>query len=152
MDNNSSISAYDFENLIYQVEDEVEEDCEIPGELARLLIQEEKAIQSHEEPIEVVNLGSETDRKDVKIGANLEDSVKNKLIQMLHDYVEVFTWSYEDMPGLDTVIVVHCLPMKEGCAPIKHKVHRMRPDMSEKIKVKAMKQFNTGFLGVISYP
>ena len=49
----------------------------------------------------------------------LRDSVMNKLIQMLHEYVEIFSWSYEDMPGLDTDIVVHCLPTKEGCPPVK---------------------------------
>ena len=54
----------------------------------------------------MVNLGSETNKKEVKIGANLEGSIKNKLIQMFHDYVEVFSWSYKDMPGLDTDIVV----------------------------------------------
>ena len=48
IDNNYAISLYDFENPIYQAEDEGEEDCEIPGELTRLLIQEEKAIQPHE--------------------------------------------------------------------------------------------------------
>ena len=79
--------------MIYQAEEEGEEDCEIPGELARLLVQEEKAIQPHEEPVEVVNLGTETDIKEVKIGANLEGSVNNKLIKMLHDYVEIFSWS-----------------------------------------------------------
>ena len=52
-------------------------------------------------------MGTEIDRKEVKIGANLEVKVKQWLIQMLHDYVEIFSWSYEDMPGLDTDIVVH---------------------------------------------
>ena len=47
IDNNSTIVIYDFENPIYQVEDEGEEDCEILGELSRLMIQEEKAIQPH---------------------------------------------------------------------------------------------------------
>ena len=51
IDNDSAIAIYDFEHPIYQVEDEGEEDCEIPGELARLLMQEEKAIQPHEEPV-----------------------------------------------------------------------------------------------------
>ena len=46
--NGSDIANYDFENPIYQAEDEGEEDCEIPGELVRLLVQEEKAIQPHE--------------------------------------------------------------------------------------------------------
>ena len=69
--------------------------------------------------METVNLGTETDRKEVKIGANLESSVKQRLIQMMHDYMEIFAWSYKDMPGLDTDIVVHHLPTKEECPPVK---------------------------------
>ena len=83
---------------------------------------------------------------------HLGSSVKSRLVQMLNDYVEVFAWSYEDMPGLDTDIVVHCLPIKEDCPPVKQKVRRMRPDMSKKIKVEVMKQFDVGFLAVTSYP
>ena len=71
---------------------------------------------------------------------------------MLHEYVEIFSWLYEDMSGLDTDIVVHRLPMKEGCSLIKQKVCRMRHEMSEKIKVEVKKQFNAGFLEVTSYP
>ena len=89
IDNNSAIANYDFENPIYQAEDEGEEDCEIPGELSRLILQEEKAIQSYEESVEVINLGTEEDKKEIKIGANLESSVKSRLDQMLRDYVEV---------------------------------------------------------------
>ena len=71
---------------------------------------------------------------------------------MLHDYVEVFAWSYEEIPGLDTNIVVHRLLTKEDYPPVKLKVRRMWPDMSEKIKAEVMKQFNVGFLAVTSYP
>ena len=46
---------------------------------------------------------------------------------------------YEDMPGLNTNIVVHGLPMKEGYSPIKQKVHHMRPNIYEKIKAEVMK-------------
>ena len=63
------------------------------------------------------------------MGANLEPSVKERLIQLLHDYVEVFAWSYEDMPRLDTDIMVHRLPTREDCPLVKQKVCRMRPDM-----------------------
>ena len=71
IDNGYAISSYDFENPIYQAEDEGEEDCEVPGELARLLMQEEMFIQPHKESVEVVNLGTLEDRKGVKIGSNL---------------------------------------------------------------------------------
>ena len=96
-------------------------------------------------------MGTETDRKEVKIGTNLESSIKNRLIQMLNEYVEIFSWSFEYISGLDTDIMVHRLPMKEDYSPIKQKVRRMHPEMSEKIKVGVMKQFNAGFLAVTSY-
>ena len=41
----------------------------------------------------------------MKIGALLEEYVKKGLIELLREYVDVFAWSYEDMPGLDTEIV-----------------------------------------------
>ena len=124
----------------------------MPGELARLLQQEERAILRHEELLDTINLGTEEDKKEIRVGANLESSVKECLIQLLNDYVEIFSWSYVDMLGLDTNIVVHHLPTKQDCPPVKQKVCCMRPDMSEKIKAEVMKQFNAGFLDVTSYP
>ena len=102
--------------------------------------------------MDIINLGTEEDKREVKLGGNLEPSIKEHLIQLLHDYVEVFAWSYKDMPRLDADIVVHRLPTKEDCPPVKQKVRRMWPDMSEKIKTEVMKQFNTGFLAITSYP
>ena len=80
MDNDTAMIFCDSENLIYQVEDEGEEDCEVPGELARLLQQEERTIQPHEEPVDTINLGTEEDKKEVNVGDNLEPSVKKRLI------------------------------------------------------------------------
>ena len=99
-----------------------------------------------------MNLGTEEDKKEVMVGAKLEPSVKQRLIQMLHEYVEIFSWTYKDMLGLDIAILGHFLPINEDFPPVKHKVRRMRPDMSEKIKAEVMKQFNAGFLAVMSYP
>ena len=90
IDKNSIITNYDFENPIYQAKDGGGEDCEVPGELSRLLQPEERAIQPDEESVETLNLGTEKDKKEVKICADLEHSVKKLLIHMLHDYVEVF--------------------------------------------------------------
>ena len=79
MGNDSAMAYHDFENPIYQAKDKGEEDCEVPGDLDRLLQQEETTIQPHEEPVETVNLGTEEDKNEVKVGANLEPRVKNHL-------------------------------------------------------------------------
>ena len=47
------------------------EECEIPEELARLLKQEEKMMLTHQEAIEVINLGTDAVKKEVKIGVAL---------------------------------------------------------------------------------
>ncbi|KAI5389066.1 hypothetical protein KIW84_074644 [Lathyrus oleraceus] len=152
IDNNPVTPSYDFDNPIYHAEEEGEEDCELPGELARLLKQEEKVIQPHEEQIEVVNLGTDEVKKEVKIGVALEESVKSRMVALLKEYVDIFAWSYQDMPGLDTDIVVHKLPLRADCPPVKQKLRRTRPDMAMKIKEEVQKQWDAGFLAVTNYP
>ena len=91
---------------------EEEDYDDIPEEVSRLLEHEENTIKPYKEPLEVVNLGSEEDPKEVKIGASLNPDVKSELIELLKEYVDIFAWSYQDMPGLDTDIVEHHLPLK----------------------------------------
>jgi hypothetical protein len=100
----------------------------------------------------VINLGSEEDKKEVKIGALLHPEVKSRLIDLLKEYVDVFAWSYQDMPGLDTDIVEHRLPLKPECPPVKQKLRRTHPDMAIKIKEEVLKQINVGFLVTAEYP
>ncbi|XP_050881388.1 uncharacterized protein LOC127084911, partial [Lathyrus oleraceus] len=71
---------------------------------------------------------------------------------LLHEYVDVFAWSYQDMPGLDTDIVVHKLPLQPDCPPVKQKLRRARPDMALKICDEVKRQFDAGFLAVAKYP
>ena len=54
--------------------------------------------------------------------------------------------------GLDTDIVVHCLPLREECAPIKQKLRRVKPEMLLKIKKEVKKKLEVGFLKVSKYP
>ena len=64
-------------------------------------------------------MGIEEERREVKIRTTLSPTIREKLIDLLREYSDVFAWSYQDMPGLDTDIVVHHLPLREECAPIK---------------------------------
>ena len=56
------------------------------------------------------------------------------------------------MLGLDTDIVVHHLPLREECAPVKLKLRRVKLEMLLKIKEEVKKQLNAGFLEVSKYP
>ena len=88
----------------------------------------------------------------MKIGTTLSPAIREKLIDMLREYSDVFAWSYQDMPGLDIDIVVHRLPLREECAPVKHKLRRVKQEMLLKIKEEVKKQLDAGFLEVSKYP
>ena len=95
------------------------EDDDLPPNLLRLVAQDEKQILPHQEVIEAINLGIEEERREVKIETTLSPTIREKLIDLLRKYSDVFAWSYQDIPGLDTDIVVHRLPLREECAPVK---------------------------------
>ena len=64
-------------------------------------------------------MGTEEEKKEVKIGTTLSSATREELIDLLQDYNDVFAWSYQDMLGLDTNIVVHRLPLREECMLVK---------------------------------
>src|SRR3954466_2719325 len=139
-----------FEFPVFEAEEE--EDEEISKEISRLLQQKEEAIQPYNEPLEIINLGSDGNRKEVKIGASLSSEIRESLIQLLKEFSDVFAWSYQDMPGLDTSIVEHHLPLKAECPPVEQKLRRTHPEMAMKIKEEVQKQINAGFLVTLEYP
>jgi hypothetical protein len=71
------------------------------------------------EELETIDVGTEEIKRELKIGTMITPKEREDLIVLLRDYVDVFAWSYEDMSGLDTNIVVHRVPLVEGCKPFK---------------------------------
>jgi len=134
------------------MEDDYEDDPEPSPELMRLVEQESKKVKPHQEDVETLNLGEEDEKKEVKIGTSMKREVKQKLCALLKEFRDVFAWSYNDMPGLDTDTVQHKLPLKPECPPVRQKLRRMKPEMSLKIKEEVQKQFDAGFLAVAKYP
>uniref|UniRef100_A0A2N9G270 Integrase catalytic domain-containing protein n=1 Tax=Fagus sylvatica TaxID=28930 RepID=A0A2N9G270_FAGSY len=87
------------------------------------------------EELEIVNLANEGEEpREVKIGTRCAAEQKEALIALLREFHEIFAWSYQDMPGLDTDIVVHKIPLKPECKPVKQALRRMKPEVILKIK------------------
>ena len=140
-----------FKEYIVAVEDEEWEEENI-WEFTKLIEQHEQAWRPAKEELETINVGNEEIKRELKIGTLITPEEKEELIALLRDYVDVFAWSYEDMPGLDTNIVVHRIPLVEGCKPIKQKLRRTHPEVLIKVKAEIEKQWNAGFLEVVKYP
>ena len=52
--------------------------------------QDERQILPHLEVTEAINLGTEEEKKEVKIGIMLSPAIRKELIDLLEDYSDVF--------------------------------------------------------------
>ena len=117
-----------------------------------------KAIENHEnrtpiiEETEKINLSNNSDSILVQIGLTLSQAERDDLIKLLSEYVDVFAWSYHDMPGVDPSIGQHTIPFIPGSKPIKQKLRRMKLDVSLKIQEEVSKQLEAGFIREAKYP
>jgi len=98
-------------------------------ELTKLVEQHEQIWKLAVEELETINVGSDQSKKELKIGTLITLEQRTAMIALLQEYTGVFAWSYEDIRGLDTKIIVHKIPLEEGCKPVKQKLRRAHPDV-----------------------
>ncbi|XP_027168835.1 LOW QUALITY PROTEIN: uncharacterized protein LOC113768604 [Coffea eugenioides] len=75
-----------------------------------------------------------------------------EMLEFLTVFQDVFAWSYDDMTGISTDVVVHKLPTDPTFPPVKQKSRKFKPDMSLKIKEQIEKQLKTNIIIVSHYP
>jgi len=109
-------------------------------------------MRPHQEETKLLDLGIDSGKREVKVGTCMTAPIRKELMALLKDYQDIFSWSYQDMPGLSSEIVQHRLPLNPECSLIKQKLRRMKPKTSLKIKEEVKKQFDAGFLVVARYP
>ena len=109
--------------------------------IERILIDEHlinKEDEAKIKPIEnetiKINLGTLENSKEAKIGSTLSSEEREKLTKLLKEFLEVFAWSYEDIPGINLDIVQHRIPTLPEVKPVKQKLRRMKLEWMLKIK------------------
>jgi hypothetical protein len=92
----------------------------LPNDILEALERQDEGSKPNIEELEIINLVDEGEKpREVKIGTCSTTEQKEALITLLREFHEIFTWSYQDMPGLDTDIEVHKIPLRPECKPVK---------------------------------
>ena len=82
----------------------------------------EKKIEPREPTFETLNLGNDENPCLIKIGSTLNEKERKDLKELLTEFQEVFSWSYEDMPGIDPEIAQHHIDIYAHMVPVKQKL------------------------------
>lgn len=95
-----------FEVPIYNLEQSTKDEYNVSSKLL-IMIEHEEKIVSYQKPLEVINLATLEEVKEAWIGTLVSKQDRSDFIALLHEYKDVFAWSYQDIPDLNTYILIH---------------------------------------------
>ena len=71
------------------------------------------------EELEIINLSDDPDvNKPISISVSLSIEERKCMIDLLHEYKDMFAWDYDEMPEIDPGLVAHFLNVEPGTRPV----------------------------------
>ena len=77
---------------------------------------------------------------------------KKQLVALLQRYVDVFTWTYDEMPGLDPGLVVHSFNMDPRVKPVVQPAKIFHTEVKAQITQEVRKLLAAEFIKPIQHP
>ena len=91
-------------------------------------IDERRVTVEPTEVLEDVLLYESNPEKFTRIRASMEKKTKQDLVQFLKKSNDVFTWSHEDMSGIDPSVITHCLNVYPSSKPVRQRKRVFAPE------------------------
>jgi hypothetical protein len=81
------------------------------------------------EDVDVVecNIGIEKDPKCFKLSSSLSDKQRVEYVELLKEFVDMFSWTYVDLRTYDKSVIEHKIPLKEEAKPFRQKLRHINP-------------------------
>jgi hypothetical protein len=70
---------------------------------------------------------------------------------LFKEFCNVFSWSYEEIPGIDIRIVKHEIMTYPDVKPIQQKIHPVNPKNAATVMVEVEKLLKVGFIYLIQF-
>ena len=96
--------------------------------------------------LEEIDIGYGDRPRPTFISVKLDPEYKHKLVKLLKEYKDCFTWEYYEMPGLDRSIIEHRLPIKPGYQPFQQSARRCNPKVLQDIKAEITRLIEAKFI------
>ena len=100
--------SHEFEIIESKIQNESNSEEERES-ILKIFEQYKEKHKSNLEKIEIINIGTKTEVKEIKISVHLNKKQRKEMIEFLTIFLDVFVWSYDDIPEISIDIVVHRL-------------------------------------------
>ena len=83
-----------------------------------ICIEVHRTIAESMEELEEVTLDDSRPERMTRVGTLASQPIRQALTTFLKENLDIFTWSHEDMPGIDPSVIVHRLNMSPSSSTI----------------------------------
>jgi hypothetical protein len=84
--------------------------------------------------------------ENIFVGADFSPEEIQIYTDLFKEFCDVFSWSYEEMPGIDPRIVEHEITTYPDVKPVWQKLHPVNPRKATTIKAEVEKLLKVGFI------
>jgi hypothetical protein len=99
-------------------------------------------ITVNDEDIEDCNIGTQENPKIIRLSKTLSLEIKQRYINLMKYFPDIFAWSYEDLKVYDTGVIQHVIPIKEDQKPFKKNMRWINPLLLSLIEKEVKKLFD----------
>jgi hypothetical protein len=73
------------------------------------------------------------------LGVDCTTEEVDKHISLFKEYIDLFTWTFDDSKSYDKTIFQDVIPLREGAKPMKKKIRMMNPKLKPLVKLELNK-------------
>ena len=84
-------------------------------------IEEKRVVAEPTEALEDIFLDENNPKRCTRVGTDLEEKIKQDLVQFLKRNIDVFAWIHEDIPGIEPGVITHRLNVCPSSKPVPQK-------------------------------
>ena len=125
---------------------------EMEDHLQAMNIEEHQTATELVEKLEEVFLDDSNHERTTKIGTLASPAIRQELTAFLRSNRDVFSWTHEDMPGIDPSVIVHRLNVSPSFPPIRQKKRVFASEQDQAIAEEVRKLQETSFIREVYYP
>ena len=102
------------------------------------------------DPLESLLLGRPD--KHTYVSSLLSKEEKEQLWQVLHNNIDIFSWTHSDMTGISPTHASYKLNVAPSARPVRQRVRRFHPICHQVIQAEVDNLLDTGFIREVKYP
>ena len=102
-----------------------------------------------EDRLDLVNVGTPTDPKMLKLNANLSPSLRARAESFFKEFIDIFAFSYEDLGGILEHIATHRIELDRTISPSHQACYRMNPNYAQAMKDDLERLLTAGFIALV---